>query len=213
MLFMIFMQYVAFPQKTNAIFANTKNTNDIEVESSGSIGIYDGKKCVQTHPNNTLVQSETQEWCSNIAKQGHGKPWVTYSLRGKKMSLTGYSIRNGCCYYGCCCIDDNDFVPECCCELYSFSLVGSNDNSTWEKIHVVKDDGVSFRYCEFKTYEFAQTKSYKYIRIVQDAPHPGCTFCMVINQVEFYGTTDGYEAQLDDESDETVSIIGKVRSI
>ena len=127
------------------------------------------------------------------------------------MQLTGFSIRNGCCDYFCCCDDSGKIYDvECCCMLYSFTLEGSQDNRTWTAIH--KEERVKdFYACESKTYEFSKTVEYKYVRIIQDEPYPGCMTCMQINQVELYGTAVD-RMLIDDmeDNDESVSIIGKV---
>ena len=61
------------------------------------------------------------------------------------------------------------------------------------------------------TFEFDETESFKYVRVVQDEEYPDCPYCMQINQLELYGkkTDDGFDSEVD-ESDESVSIIGKV---
>lgn len=127
--------------------------------------------------------------------------------------LKGYSIRNGCCWNSCCCIDDNNYIDQaCCCDLYSFSLQGSNDNKTWSVIHKVSKDG-SFYHCKEKTYEFPETSEYKVVRIVDDDESPGCEYCMAINQVEFYGrlVNSGTIDTINEEDDrESVSIIGRI---
>jgi hypothetical protein len=95
--------------------------DNVEVESSGSIGQYYNGKCHETNPNTTIGNNNIKkDWCSNIAKGGSSIPWITYSIKGKSMKLRGYSIRSGCCYFDCCCVD-NEIIPECCCcALYSF---------------------------------------------------------------------------------------------
>ena len=211
---MAIMKFVAFPDRTDSIFQQVSKNTDIEVASSGAIGVFYKGKCHITQPNETLHSEEKMDWCSNVAKSGEDKPWITYSLKNKGMSLTGYSLRNGCCYYSCCCTDDNTFIDYdsgCCCRLYSFSLQGSNDNKTWTIIHKVEKDE-RFRYCEFKTYEFKQTGSFKYIRLVQEKEYPGCPFCMQLNQIELYGqTTDMFSNDEAEDNDESVSIIGKLK--
>ena len=116
----------------------------------------------------------------------------------------------------CCCIDDNNIIDDdvyCCCRLYSYSLQGSIDNKNWELIHKVEKDA-NYKRCMTKTIAFAKTKPYNYVRLVMDEPVPGCTRCMVINQIELYGETIANRLQGDssgfDEGDESVSIIGKL---
>ena len=210
---MAIMKFIAFPDRKDSIFQQVSKDTDIEVASSGSLGVFYHGKCHITHPNETLLVDEKKDWCSNAIIPGEDKPWISYSLKNKGISLTGYSLRNGCCYWSCCCTDDSSFIDgytNCCCRLYSFSLQGSNDNKTWTIIHKVEKDD-KFRYCEFKTYEFQKTASFRYIRFVQEKEYPGCPFCMQINQLELYGQTNNafFNDELED-NDESVSIIGKM---
>lgn len=204
----LFLQFVKFPSRKDSLLYGNK---DAVVSASGSIGLYVKGKCIQTFPNQTLEADEDTEWCSNIARGSSDKPWITYSLRNRKMKVSSFAIRNGCCLHDCCCFDDNDLIDGvCCCRLYSFSLQGSNDNVTWTVLHIVDKDQY-IRRCETKMYELNTKESYQYIRIVEEEPLPGCKFCMQINQIELYG--DSYE-MLDyqtEDNDESVSIIGKVR--
>ena len=210
------MEFVAFPTKNNAIFANEmkKNTDIVETHVSGSLGLYYSGKCHKTYPNQTLFSDEKQDWCSNIGKSKEAKPWITYNLKGKSMKISGYSIRSGCCWYTCCCVDDDTMVDGyCCCRLYSFSLQGSNDNKTWKTIHKVEKDN-NFWECKANTYELKNNnEQFMFLRILLDEQLPGCKFCMQINQIEFYG--DVIDSQFagsfeSDDNDESVSIIGKV---
>ena len=216
MFIIISMAFVAFPDRTDALLGKSED-GKLVIQSSGSLGIFKGdSKCHPTFPNETLVADRKSDWCSNVGRQGDDKPWISYHFMDKMMKIKGYSIRNGCCDYYCCCDPqsgrDLDFA--CCCRLYSFSLIGSNDNITWQTIHqVVKE--TSFRFCEVKTYEFELSQPYKYVRFRMDQEKPGCPKCMQINQVELYGETvfspfaSSYEG--DDENEESISIIGKVK--
>ena len=210
MILLVFLKFVAFPERKDSIFNSDINT--INVDSSGSIGLWDGKKCYQTSPNQSVIFDRKLDWCSNVAKNSTDKPWIEYSLQNKQMKLSGFSIRNGCCYYACCCISNNKFVDGCCCELYNFHLEGSNDHIVWKDIYRVEKENQLY-YCKYKTYEFPLSQPFKYVRLVQDTPTPGCAFCMAINQVEFYGqTVDSLFSSLsDDDNEESVSIIGKIR--
>ena len=110
-------------------------------------------------------------------------------------------------------MDDNKYVKGCCCDIYSFSLLGSNDNITWTTIHTARKEEDLYS-CKHITFDFAKTIDYKFLRFMQDEPYPGCEMCMAINQVEFYGTTVDHRNGFDyDDSieDETVSIIGKIK--
>jgi hypothetical protein len=208
------MEFIAFPNKPNAIFKDAESRgNKIEIEASGSLGLYYDGKCHKTFPNETIRQDEKMDWCSNVAEKKSGRsPWIMYSIKKKVLRISGYSIRNGCCVYPCCCIDDTHFVDGmCCCKLYSYSVHGSKDNRTWTVIHRVEKDNKFFD-CQFKTYEFEKTESYVYIRFMLDEEFPGCPKCMQLNQVELYGETIDAIVSLsaDDESEESVSIIGKI---
>lgn len=206
------MEFVAFPERKDSLLsANTKTPNLISVVPSGSIGQrrYDGK-CQMTEGNETLSPDEKADWCSNIGTGRSDMPWIMYNLKNKKMRVNGYSIRNGCCYYDCCCIDDNTQVYDCCCDLYSFSLQGSNDKKTWHTIHKVEKDKTIYR-CKTVTFDFEMSEAYTFIRVFQDEEYPGCSLCMAINQIDLYGTTvDESNSITDDGEDESVSIIGKV---
>ena len=215
MLFLFYVKFMAFPEKSNALLTNAAKSNSLIFDASGSLGLYRGGKCQQTYPNETIHENEEMDWCSNIAtKDNSDHPWISYSIKNKGMRLTGYAVRNGCCYFDCCCTEDGRIIDEvCCCRLYSFSLQGSNDNKTWTVIHSVEKD--RFKDCQFKTYEFPQTESFKFIRFIQDEEYPGCPKCLQINQIELYGTTtDSYifsDMGEEEENDESVSIIGKVK--
>ena len=209
LLFML--KFINFPSRQNAIIQN--HLDLIQVDSSGSIGQYRGGHCIQTFPNATLFVDEKLDWCSNIGENKENPPYVTYSLKGKAIKLTSYAVRSGCCYYSCCCIDDSKLVHGCCCELFSFSLQGSNDNITWTTVHSVEKD-YGFYYCLFKEYELKNGPViYRYFRFVLNEQSPGCDYCMAINQIEFYGEIiNRYEDfSSNDADDESVSIIGKVK--
>jgi hypothetical protein len=210
------MHFVAFPERKDAIFSSSK-PSEIDISVSGSIGIHKEGKCVKTDPKETLNSDERLDWCSNIVSQIEGateKPWIAYSVKGKTMRLTGYSIRNGCCWETCCCTDEGGVINDvyCCCRLYSFSLLGSNDNKTWKVLHRVEKDQ-KFRVCEFKTYKFETNEPCRFVRFVSDEPWPNCPFCIQINQIEFYGdvmAASALSSSDSDEDDETVSIIGRL---
>ena len=213
-MFLLFsLGFVAFPENKAALLKNHKDI--IKVDASGSLGLYYGGKCHQTFPNETFHFDEKMDWCSNIASSSDNMPWISYSLEGKSMRLKGYSVRNGCCWYDCCCTEDNtvyDYM--CCCRLYSYSIHGSNDNITWKLIHKVEKEA-KFYECQYKTYDFDMTESFKYIKFVLDQERPGCPKCMQINQIELYGDVvdSRFSSYENDDNDESVSIIGKVRRL
>jgi hypothetical protein len=214
MLFITLFEYISFSDRSDAIFRRVDVSSSVFIEASGSMGLRINGKCQTTHPNDTLSLNEEFDWCSNIAKTKDqvNNPWISYSLKGKTMRLTGYSLRNGCCRYLCCCVDDSDYLYDCCCELYSFELQGSNDNKTWSTIHRV-EKVKDIRYCHSKSYEFPKTDAFVFIRLVQTEEYPGCPKCMQINQVELYGEVlNRGDSFIDSESDdESISIIGKIR--
>ena len=206
--------FVAFPSRKDAILQDSiAQKKKINVYSSGSLGLHYHGNCHQTYPNETLSVNEKLDWCSNVAPSQKETPWISFNIENSFMKLTGYSIRNGCCYYLCCCVDDNTDLDVCCCELYSYSLQGSNDNITWKTIHKIEKQKY-FYYCLYKTYEFPITEPFKYIRFVQDENYPGCPFCMQINQIEFYGEVlkGDYSYFGENEDEEAVSIIGKINN-
>ena len=210
-MFFVLMQFIVFPERKDAILKNSKDI--LHVDASGSLGMKKNGKCIKSFPNQTLVGDKMSDWCSNIAKSPNNKPWISYSLQGKGMRVSGYSVRSGCCAYLCCCIDDATDIDYCCCELYSFSLQGSNDNRTWKIIHKVEKEK-EFWNCKTMTYNFDMTESFRYIRFVQDEKKPYCSFCMALNQFELYGeivSNDGINYAIgDDDNEESVSIIGKI---
>ena len=214
---LLLITFVAFPERSDSLLEG--HTHKLNIEASGSLGLYYGdNKCVQTYPNQTLISDRKLDWCSNIAKSSTDLPWIQYYFPQKAMKIKGYSIRNGCCYYACCCDAETGKVIDyrCCCELYSFSLQGSNDNKTWTTIHKVVGDQEYYYYCQYKTYEFDPVGPFNFLRIYMDQERPGCPKCMQLNQIEFYGqlldsafSFGSYES--DDEPDESISIIGKVK--
>ena len=212
MLFLLVLEFVAFPSRADSIFE--KNKDDIIVDSSGSLGFRYNGKCHMTYPNQTLNDDKKLDWCSNIAEPNEPQPWVTYSLKDKSMKLKGYSIRSGCCYYACCCFDDTKDIEYCCCQLYSFSLLGSNDNKTWMTIHKVEKD-LNFWNCKTMTYEFPLTQPFHFIRFVLDEKRSYCANCMALNQIAFYGevinSPRNYQTLDETDNDESVSIIGKLK--
>ena len=140
--FAFFMEIISFPNKKDAILQNT-DARDIEISASGSMGQYRNQKCYKTTPNSTIgLDDPKDDWCSNIAKtdKEEDKPWISYSIKKKRVSLTGVSIRSGCCYYDCCCDEDGKLLDYyCCCEIYQFSVQGSNDFKNWKELGVIPE--------------------------------------------------------------------------
>ena len=209
------MELIAFPQRKDAIFESLHENNEVVSFSSGSIGYYKGGKCQLTSPNMTLGKDdETTDWCSNIAMQGEGegKPWIAYRVKNKKIRASGYSIRSGCCYYECCCIDDTrDIDKYCCCSLLSYSLQVSDNNMTWRTIHSVENDE-NFWACTNRDYKFNKVEEFTYVRLILDKQRLHCENCFALNRFEIYGETinGAYDTESEDENDESVSIIGKI---
>ena len=215
--------FIAFPSRKDALIAShLEQKRPPIIEASGSLGLYYNKKCHQTYPNETITENAEFDWCSNIGSSDEDqKPWIMYSFKNEKMVLSSVSIRNGCCYHACCCVDDQTLLDyECCCLLYSFSVKASNDNHTW--VTLLKQEKVKdFWGCKFMNFEIDDqiiTKErshggFRYIKFVMDEPYPGCRYCMQINQIELYGETNGavFYDELNDDNDETVSIIGKIK--
>ena len=215
--FLSFVAFVAFPDSTEAVLAN--NVKDVNIETSGNLGIYHHGKCHPTYGNETITSEELSDWCSNIAELENGKkenPFIQYSVKGKQIKAKRYSLRNGCCrYYSLCCIEESGKIVDyyCCCRLYSFSLQASNDNVTWKVLHKVEKDK-TIDYCDTRTYELAEPSTpYRYFRFVLDEEWPGCQKCLQINQIEIYGELVASSfAELDaGEDEESISIIGRVK--
>ena len=218
MLLLVTMAFTAMPNRADALLYNSPIKPIIEVSGSLGIRTHDAK-CEPTFPNQTITSDERHDWCSNLAKYKDEYPWISYSFPHRSIKVRGYSVRNGCCrgsHFCCCNPEDGKILDfDCCCELYSFSLQGSNDNRTWRTLHHVEKDN-RFRHCELKTYEFSLTDSYRFIRFIMDEEKPGCPRCLQINQIELYGETissGSYYSYEDneEENDETISIIGKVK--
>ena len=205
--FLLLFEIIPFNERKDNILKN--NQKDMKVYASGSIGQWIDDKCVMTHPEDA-VDSKTRktDWCSNINKTKTDRPWLEVSLNGKTMKIKGYSLRAGCCEYPCCC-DENGVAYNCCCDLYSWSLQGSNDNTTWKTLHKVEQDK-EFYGCRNRTYDIETTDAFAYIRLIQDLPWPTCNYCICINKMELYGSTEAYGGSYDD-NEESVSIIGKVK--
>ena len=215
MLHLFLINFISFPSRKDSIFSKV-DIKDIKTDVVGSSGLYYSSKCHPTYPNETLTENEKTDWCSSIIPKDSKdiKPWITFSIKNKAFKVNGYSLRNGCCWYDCCCsLDGAVYDGICCCRLYSFSLLGSNDNTTWKLIHRVERDKTFWR-CKYMTYEFPETETFRYLKLVQNEPFPGCYFCMQLNQIDFYGELINSDYLLDDgipDEDETISIIGKIK--
>ena len=219
--FLLFVAFVAFPESKDSIFQHEKKEN-IVIETSGSLGLYHHGKCHMTNGTETLISDEYKDWCSNIAKNKNDpsmNPFIQYSIKGKQLKVTRYSVRNGCCrYYSWCCSEEDGKIVDydCCCAMSSYSLQASNDNKTWTVLHRVDNDKTMY-YCAAKTFDINPKMTgrwYKYFRFVLEKELPGCPKCMQINQLELYGDVlvesyMAYSGNADD--DESISIIGRVK--
>ena len=216
-----FVAFVAFPESSDSILSH-ENKDMINIDVSGSLGLFKDGKCVKTFGNETLTSNEFSEWCSNIATDKNDpskNPFIQYSVKGKKLKVKKYSVRNGCCrHMECCCSEVDGKVIDygyCCCELYSYSLHASDDNITWNVLHRVTKDK-TFYYCTTKTFDLDTISlPYRYFRFVLEEEWPNCPKCMQVNQIEFYGETitDLFSLNTAEspEEDESISIIGRVK--
>jgi hypothetical protein len=129
------------------------------------------------------------------------------NVRGKSISLTGYSLRMGCCYYyDACCLKTGEYIW--CCLLYSWSLQGSHDNSTWTEIHKIEKDR-DFYYCQNRIYE-VKSEPFEYIRIIQNEAYPGCDFCVCLNKLELYGSvssSSSSQSPFNIDNEDSISIL------
>ena len=196
----LFIRDFPFNDKFNGVFKGTYNKDDVSVVASGSrvCFIPSAGKDILTKPESVIDPEDKLEWCSNINQSKNDKVWIATIFKDKKLTMTGYSIKNGCCE-----------TNACCCLIYSWSVLGSNDNKTWTKLHsVVKDDDLEI--CEEKSFHVDKKGSFSMFKLVQDEPEPGCWYCMNINRLEFYGIIDDDELE-EISSEEEVSIIGRVK--
>ena len=203
MLITLFIREFPFNNKFNGVFKNTYNKKDISVTASSSreCYFYSLKKDVSTKPESVIDPEDNLEWCSDINKSENDRPWLATTFKDKKFTMSGYSIKSGCCKYS---------GSRCCCRIYSWSIHGSNDNKTWTKIHSVeKSEELDF--CTEKSFLVDKKGSFSMFKIIQDEPQPDCWFCMDISRLEFYGTIQG---DVDDEisSEDEISIIGRFKA-
>lgn len=202
-MFLLLINELIFPfnDKFDGLFKKTYKQNITSIECSGSISIWNRtqKKDILTKPEYAVdPDAEEYEWCSNINRTKNDHPWLLFDFRKKKFSLSGYSMKLGCCdEMGCCCI------------IYSWSIEGSNDNKTWTKIHQLEKQK-DFRDCDSRSWETKSTP-FSYIRLIQDEPHPNCWYCIGLARIELYGILSGDNIEISDvEAEDEVSIIGKV---
>ncbi|EAY02123.1 hypothetical protein TVAG_372680 [Trichomonas vaginalis G3] len=152
---------------------------------------------------------KTYDWCSSCGKTYDDHQFISFSLREKKFKIHGYYIRVGCCNEGCCCEDNYYSCIDCC--LYSWALQISNDNQTWQNLHIVEKEQ-NMRKCKDRSYDFDKEYITKYIRFEQTQPCPGYPSCLSINRIEFYGEVVSEDSTNEDvfsqNEEDDVSIIG-----
>ena len=200
MLFLLFIQNFPFNKQFNGVFKNTYNPADVSAVASSSIECYFSSlgKDILTNPVSVIDPEDNLEWCSKVNESKNDYPWIEVIFHNKKLSMTGYSVKSGCCY-----------ANDCCCMIYSWSLLGSNDNKTWTKLHSVAKNK-ELRRCRNESFSFNEKGSFSMFKFIQDEPEPECWYCLNLNRLEFYGTLNegaGEEIANEDE----VSIIGRVK--
>ena len=203
-LYLISLRIFDFNEDFNGVLKTIYNEESIAAYSSSNRPCYvpNLKKDILTKPENALDPNNENEWCSRVNKTKTDKPWIMAYFKRNSLKLSGYSIKAGCCAdYGCCCL------------IYSWSLYGSNDNSTWVKLHSVKSNRILEKCKEqsFQVNENENNQFFSMFKIIQDEPEPSCWYCMDIKRIEFYGSlANSYEDNIDIQDDEEISIIGKV---
>ena len=207
----IFLNFVAFPNRKDALLS-TKNNTELVIRSSGSSGLFHGNSiCQQTSPNLTISKNWKMEWCSNMGTNDNEIPWISFSYPNKSMKLRGFSMRNGCCnYYDSCCnaLTNEKYGDYCCTKNNNYYLQGSVDNSTWKTIYHVKGANQS-KVCSLETYEFDLTEKFNIVRLIIGNKASESPKCMHLNQIELYGEFVNTEKDADQDS---VSIIGKMKN-
>ena len=202
MLFSLFILDFPFNGKFNGVFKNTYNKNDVSVIASSSWECHSTSlaNVYQTKPESVFDPDDKFEWCSKFNQSKTDYPWIATIFKDKTLTLSGYSIRTGCC-------DTYTY----CCSLYSWSLLGSNDNKTWTKLHSMKKYE-DFKNCKIRSFPVDKNGSFSMFKIVQEEPEPNCWYCMVISKIEFYGSfkeSNNKETTYEDE----ISIIGRLKNV
>ena len=200
MLLSLLIRDFPFNDKFDGIFKNTYNKKSISVAASGSRECYFSSfdKDILTKPESAIDPEDKLEWCSNYNKSKNDCPWISTVFKDNKLTLSGYSIKAGCC--------ESDW---CCCSIYSWSILGSNDNKTWTKLHSVQKEK-ELKECKEKSFRVDKKGTFSMFKLVQDEPEPECWYCMDISKIEFYGTLSDESVEIISNEDE-VSIIGRVK--
>ncbi|EAY07926.1 hypothetical protein TVAG_064740 [Trichomonas vaginalis G3] len=197
----------------DGIFKKVFHENIISIDVSGSSQQDINGSMQVTKPEYSIYPwDKDYDWCSNCGKSYDEHPYISYSLKNKKLKIKGYFVRSGCCYIGCCC-EEYGYCAKCC--MYSWSLQISDDNKTWKEVHRVEKD-YDMRRCREKTYNFDQEYECKYVRLIQNEACPGDPPCLAINKLDLLGdviaegVSDKEEFVSFHDDDDDVSIIGHI---
>ncbi|EAY02124.1 hypothetical protein TVAG_372690 [Trichomonas vaginalis G3] len=214
MISFLFLNCQSYSSK-DGIFQQAFHDKIIVIDVSGSSKQYINGSFQYTKPEYSVYPwNKDYDWCSNCGKSSSDHPWITYSLQSKKIKLTGYFVRCGCCYASenCCCEDESTTCFDCC--LYSWSLQVSDDNKTWKEVHRIEKDE-SMRRCNENTYKLDREYTTKYVRLIQNEPCPGDPPCIAINKFDLIGEVVNDNSREEDfvsyhDDDDDVSIIGHI---
>ena len=201
MLISLLIREFPFNDRFDGVFKNTYNNKDVSVEASGSSRcyFYSLDRDVLTKPESVIDPEDQLEWCSNLNKSKNDHPWLTVVFNDRKLTASGYSLKAGCC----------ENVNGCCCIPYSWSILGSNDNKTWTKLHSVEKNK-ELKYCKEGSFRIDKKGSFSMFKLIQDEPEPDCWYCIALSKLEFYGTFSG--GKFDEiTSEDEVSIIGRLK--
>lgn len=210
---MFFLFSLSSSAVVNGIFSKHYHDNVVVIDVSGSSKQSINGTMQLTKPEYAIYPWDKRyDWCSNCARSYDNMPWISFSLKDRKIKFNGYFIRCGCCYEYCCCEDDIYGCFDCC--LYSWSLQISDDNKTWTEVHRIEKDD-SMRRCNEKTYKLDKEYTTTYVRLIQNHPCPGDPPCIALNKFELLGESIGGDGLVDDfvsfhDDDEDVSIIGHI---
>lgn len=199
-------------QDEEGVLAQHYSDKSIIVTASGSSKqIINGTKQMTLPEYAVYPNNKRWDWCSMCERSYDSHPWITFSLKIRKIKFNSYFLRCGCCYSDCCCeSQDYSYCFYCC--LYSWSLQISDDNQTWTEVHRIDKD-TTMRRCNEKTYQLDKEYTAKYIRFIQNQPCPGDPPCISINKIEFFGSSineGGVFEEFGFNDDEDVSIIGHI---
>lgn len=219
MILLFLVSTVSNDDQSTAIFKSAIKEGIIQYTASGSSKQRINGSFELTKPEYAFDQiDKTYDWCSNCGASSTDFPWIQFSLTKRKIELTSYYIKSGCCssYYRCCCEDKGHRCCECC--LYSWQLQISDDNKTWTPVHSVEKD-YSMRRCRDKKYTLDSTYTTRFVRLIQTEACPGDPPCIALNKIELYGKIINDDGSVPieedfvsyhDDDDSDVSIIGHI---